>query len=515
MSSVLVSVITPSYQQGRFIERTLQSVRRQGAGVEHIVMDGGSTDGTVEILERWRERISFSTGPDGGQTAAINAGMAMARGEILAYLNSDDVYRDGAVAAVGTFVHPDQTARYGVDGMDVPARLTAQFIHPFRLLASRWRRARSVTAIVALLVFSGVAGEAYAGTPAVFDFGDAPDSYHTTLAANGPQHPVLAGFSLGATVDTEANGQPDAFALGDGADEDGVTLPAGGFKACLTQPVTVTLTNSAAAPAPKLDAWIDWDGDGQFNDPRDRIATGLALVAGANVVNVSVPCDAKSVQTFTRFRLSTTGVALPTGLGADGEVEDYVWIVSGLDFGDAPDPTYPTLLASDGARHSVLAFVNPTLGTTIDTEGDGQPNTGATGDGADEDGVTFPAPLVIGAQGSITLRTGAVGGNVSCWIDLNRNGSWADAGENVVANVALGAGANQTFNFPVPLTSVAGQSYARCRISSLGFLGFSGVAADGEVEDHAVTILAAIPALGVYALIALAAMLGLIAMRRI
>jgi glycosyltransferase involved in cell wall biosynthesis len=95
---VLVSVVTPSYQQGRFIERTLESVWRQRP-VRHIVMDGGSTDGTVEILERWRDRIAFSTGPDDGQTSAINAGMALARGEILAYLNSDDVYYDGAVAA--------------------------------------------------------------------------------------------------------------------------------------------------------------------------------------------------------------------------------------------------------------------------------------------------------------------------------------------------------------------------------------------------------------------------------
>ena len=99
-----VSIVTPSFQQGQFIERTLRSVWRQNCGVlsgeiEHIVMDGGSTDGTVEILERWRDRISFSTGPDGGQSAAINAGLALAGGDILAYLNSDDTYRDGAVAA--------------------------------------------------------------------------------------------------------------------------------------------------------------------------------------------------------------------------------------------------------------------------------------------------------------------------------------------------------------------------------------------------------------------------------
>jgi glycosyltransferase involved in cell wall biosynthesis len=54
---VLVSIVTPSYQQAAFIERTLESVARQGGDVEHIVMDGGSTDGTVEILERWRDRI--------------------------------------------------------------------------------------------------------------------------------------------------------------------------------------------------------------------------------------------------------------------------------------------------------------------------------------------------------------------------------------------------------------------------------------------------------------------------
>jgi glycosyltransferase involved in cell wall biosynthesis len=112
---VLVSIVTPSYQQGRFIERTLESVRRQRQGalsgaIEHIVMDGGSTDGTVEILERWRDHIAFSTGPDNGQTAAINAGLAQARGEIFAYLNSDDVYYDGAIAAAVAAFENDPAA---------------------------------------------------------------------------------------------------------------------------------------------------------------------------------------------------------------------------------------------------------------------------------------------------------------------------------------------------------------------------------------------------------------------
>lgn len=125
---MLVSIVTPSFQQGRFIERTLESVRRQKgrADVEHIVKDGGSSDGTVEILERWRDRISFTSGPDGGQTAAINAGFIEASGEILAYLNSDDVYYDGAVdAAIEVFERdPSLDVVYGeadyIDACDRP-----------------------------------------------------------------------------------------------------------------------------------------------------------------------------------------------------------------------------------------------------------------------------------------------------------------------------------------------------------------------------------------------------------
>ena len=112
---MLVSIVTPSFQQGSFIERTLESVQRQRAGrlageIEHLVMDGGSTDGTVAILERWRDRITFRSGPDAGQTSAINAGLALARGEILAYLNSDDIYCDGAVAAAVAAFERDPSA---------------------------------------------------------------------------------------------------------------------------------------------------------------------------------------------------------------------------------------------------------------------------------------------------------------------------------------------------------------------------------------------------------------------
>ena len=79
-------------------------------------------------------------------------------------------------------------------------------------------------------------------------------------------------------------------------------------------------------------------------------------------MTVNVPCDARSVFSYARFRLTSTGVSGPGGPAADGEVEDYAVTVVGYDFGDAPDPTYPTLLASNGARHVVLPLNNPTLG---------------------------------------------------------------------------------------------------------------------------------------------------------
>jgi large repetitive protein len=331
--------------------------------------------------------------------------------------------------------------------------------------------------------------EDYALVLGSVDFGDAPDSYGTTLAANGPYHRVTAGFSLGPTEDSEPEGQPSVGATGDGADEDGVTLPAGGFVACGTTTLSVDLTNTAGIATPRLDAWIDFDGDGVFNDPRDRIATGMALVSGANTVTVNVPCDAKSVISYARFRLSSTGVAGPGGAAVDGEVEDYEVTVMGLDFGDAPDPGYPTLLASNGARHAVLPVGNPTLGSFVDTEPDGQPNATLTGDDAngvpnDEDGVVFPATLIPGASGSIQLRTGATGGIVSCWIDFNHNGSWADAGDQVVTDLSIPAGMTVTPTFPVPVGSPQGNTPSRCRISSQAGLGVTGLAPDGEVEDH-------------------------------
>jgi glycosyltransferase involved in cell wall biosynthesis len=96
-----ISIVTPSFNQARYIEETLLSVRRQNyPDVEHIVIDGGSTDGTMAIVDRYRDGLSqVVSEADRGQSHAINKGMALATGEILTWLNSDDMLAPGALAS--------------------------------------------------------------------------------------------------------------------------------------------------------------------------------------------------------------------------------------------------------------------------------------------------------------------------------------------------------------------------------------------------------------------------------
>jgi glycosyltransferase involved in cell wall biosynthesis len=96
-----VTIVTPSLNQGAFIERTVRSVLAQRGPfeLEYLVVDGGSTDGTLEVLRRHEARIRWSSEPDRGQSHAINKGFRAATGQVLAWLNSDDTYEPGAVAA--------------------------------------------------------------------------------------------------------------------------------------------------------------------------------------------------------------------------------------------------------------------------------------------------------------------------------------------------------------------------------------------------------------------------------
>lgn len=112
-----ISIVTPSYNQAKFLPRTLASVLDQGyPRLEYVVMDGASTDGSVAVLEEFRDRLAHcESAPDGGQADAVDRGLAKTSGEIMAYLNSDDLLLPGALHYVGEYFrsHPEVDAVYG------------------------------------------------------------------------------------------------------------------------------------------------------------------------------------------------------------------------------------------------------------------------------------------------------------------------------------------------------------------------------------------------------------------
>jgi glycosyltransferase involved in cell wall biosynthesis len=98
-----ISIVTPSYNQGRFLDETIQSVVGQGySSLQYVVMDGGSTDDSPEILRRWGTRLAYwASEKDEGQYDAINKGFALTNGEVMGWLNSDDKYTPWALSIVG------------------------------------------------------------------------------------------------------------------------------------------------------------------------------------------------------------------------------------------------------------------------------------------------------------------------------------------------------------------------------------------------------------------------------
>jgi glycosyltransferase involved in cell wall biosynthesis len=120
-----ISIVTPSFNQGEFIERTILSVLSQNyPNLEYIVMDGGSTDASPQIIARYADRLAYwESQPDRGQSHAINKGFARATGEILGWLNSDDWFEPGALVRVAEEAtrFPDEGAFVGEGRVVDPA----------------------------------------------------------------------------------------------------------------------------------------------------------------------------------------------------------------------------------------------------------------------------------------------------------------------------------------------------------------------------------------------------------
>ncbi|MEW6302149.1 MAG: choice-of-anchor D domain-containing protein [Verrucomicrobiota bacterium] len=233
------------------------------------------------------------------------------------------------------------------------------------------------------------------------DFGDAPTAaqsgfasdYPTTLAQNGARH-RNTGMWLGFVRDGETDGQPTANADGDdGAagsandDDDGVFV--GAMNIGQSANAFVKVFNGPG----KLDAWVDFNRDGDWDDANEQILNTYAVVSGDNTVSFSVPAGALPGKTYARFRLSTAGGLAATGAASDGEVEDYLVLVA---------PTISSLSATTGTPGTTSININ---GTGFD----GTPANNTVFFGATRASITAASTTQL----TVTVPDGATYGLVS------------------------------------------------------------------------------------------------------
>lgn len=203
------------------------------------------------------------------------------------------------------------------------------------------------------------------------------------------------------------------------------------------------------------------------------------------VFNLDAAVDAWGLDYTDTFRIRFF-VYTGSPWDVDGVIMDNIHITgfqaNAFNYGHAPDPTYPTLLISDGARHTVDGSIM--LGATVGDDFDGIycPTQSPTF----RDGVTIPSPLVAGTNATIEV-TVPVACQLDSWFDFDGNGVWAGASERTHTNYAIPAGTS-LLSVTVPdNAAIADQSYARFRVSSADGLNVTGVADDGEVEDYPIS----------------------------
>jgi hypothetical protein len=352
------------------------------------------------------------------------------------------------------------------------------------------------------------------GSPPFGPFHSAP----VAVAMLGAQVSLEVEADIGPDQDALNNLMPPADLPDQDGFDNGVALPLA-LPHCQASSFNFIVWGIGPPPGPMyVNAWFDWNRDGDWNDtmpcpdgtaaPEWAVQNMVVPVAPGQNALLTPPfvCWHPSTNIgpiWMRITLAELPWAAPgwSGAGGDGppggfafgETEDYhLWSydpgVTGLDFGDAPDPSYPTLLAGDGARHGIISgFL---LGAAEDAEADGQPNATATGDGADEDGVVFTNLLLLGGSAcvNVTLQSGPTGGKLDAWVDFDQNGSWGP-GEQVFSSLALAPGINSnTLCFAVPQSAKLGPTFARFRLSSGGGLAPAGAAQDGEVEDYMLSV---------------------------
>ncbi len=163
-----------------------------------------------------------------------------------------------------------------------------------------------------------------------YDYGDAPATYPVLEADNGAKHYMIEGFCLGSIISAEPDGQPSVAANLD--DDDGVEFPTDLVTGSLAT-IDITATTSLGL----LSAWMDFNGDGDWEDENERLFTDVQLSAGTNSLTTLIPSTAKPGTSYARFRYSTNSGLSVYGTATDGEVEDYLVVIK------SPDTDIPTL----------------------------------------------------------------------------------------------------------------------------------------------------------------------------
>ncbi len=354
----------------------------------------------------------------------------------------------------------------------------------------------------------------YSSFAQTYDFGDAPDGglfYPTLLASDGARHREngKTALWLGTSVDYENDALQDNTCNGDDSDkkddEDGIV-----FHTPLRENASTKITVQVSGQEGFINAWIDYNENHSWQDRNEHVLINVPVKKGCNTLTIISPLNdpagtCSPGNKIARFRLSSKPDLLPTGEAPDGEVEDYrIQLVAAIsipityDFGDAPDPKYPTLIENDGARHRLDTF-KIFLGQEIPdpdfTTSAKNPNANidpqATGDDLDynddEDGISFDSELCSGKEAHLSVSVSS-----ACylfgWIDFNHNGQWSDPEDQIYHNKYLPAAGTYPLAYRVPDSAAEGITYARFRVSSSQDLNYHGPAPDGEVEDYSVHI---------------------------
>lgn len=372
-------------------------------------------------------------------------------------------------------------------------------------------------------------GDAPSVQTALSDFGVQPAGYPTLLGANGARHAVNPALRLGNRIDAEPDGQPVSTALGDdlvpaGADdEDGIRFDVpiipvpflGELPVLPRDPgALVEVDVDVRTPGnlrPVLNAWIDYNRDGDWDDAGEQVFTNRVVTAGSQKLSFNIPATGVAVGfTYARFRLSTLAGLAPVGRAPDGEVEDYLMLFGPMDYGDA------TLLHGP-APHLLLDNPVAFLGIRVDADPRFQDSPDARGDdvdadGDDEDGVRSIGPLFAGVVSTVQVVASRAG-FVDLWIDYNGENGFEllplapEPTEYVNASILghtggpyLVAAGTNIIRFRVPDVVTSHLSFLRVRYMTAKpanpFPDATGLMPDGEAEDHRVQIYDLMPDFG-------------------